>query len=156
MWELAKHLFITKGKGEAVYKLNSFDFALIDARIANYNHSIQSSIIPPHCKLHFEKDLRLPAEGSILPTIYSRKHGILGETICAGLAFATNDDLSLPGLVYEVSGVDEKQVILDLRLMLQNAAEARTWKIRDIYFETSSLVVTQPHGCVLVAAVLLP
>lgn len=156
MWELANHMFISKGQGLGFYKLNSFDFALLDANIANYNHSIQSSIIPAHCKLHFERDLRLPTEGSILPTILSHTYGTQGETICAGLAFGVNSDPALPGLVYELHGTKEEDVKHDLNVMLLAAAKARNWILKLPVIVTHSLQVTQPHGCVLVAAVLLP
>ena len=156
MWEMATNLLITKGQGEALYKLNSFDMALLDARIANYNHSLQSSIIPPHCKIHFDYKPLMPSEGRILPTILSRKHGVLGERICTGLALGINADPDLPGLIYEHSGIHPEQTRLTLKIMLQDAASARNWILNDIQIITCTLQVTQPHGCVLVAAVLLP
>lgn len=157
MWELAKNLFITKGFGEADYKLNSFDFALLDANIANFNHSIQSSIIPPGCKINFKfNDAILPGEGSILPTIYSRKHGVTGDTICAGLGFGINADPTLPGLVYELTGNSSNQVTHELRCMLEAAAQIRGWTLASTHLETQKGYVSKQHGCVLVAAVLLP
>lgn len=154
MWELATKLLITKGVGQALYRLNSFDYALLNARIANYNHSLQSSIIPPRCTIHTQ--FELPPEGAILPTILSRKHGVQGEKICAGLALGENDHPDLPGLVYEATGSDPVQVEHELKVMLNLAALRREWSLKNIQTLISHTVVTQPHGCVIAAAVLLP
>lgn len=155
MWELPSQLMITRGQGQSRYKLNSFDMALLDAKIANYNHSIQSSIIPPGCRIYTEP-ITLPLEGSILPTIMSRKHGVEGETICAGLAFGVNEDPRLPGLVYELTGTDVGMVSNQLRDMILDAAWRRTWTLKDVMIKTCSFTVKQEYGCALVAAVLLP
>lgn len=155
MWELPSQLMITSGQGQARYKLNSFDMALLDAKIANFNHSIQSSIIPPGCRIYTEP-ITLPLEGSILPTIMSRKHGTEGETICAGLAFGINKDPLLPGLVYELTGTDLPRTVSLLKEMIQDAAWRRSWTLQDVMVKTCSFTVKQPHGCALVAAVLLP
>jgi pyruvoyl-dependent arginine decarboxylase len=157
MWELANHLLVTKGQGQSLYKLNSFDNALLSASIANYNHSIQSSIIPPGCTVHFASTLQLlPPEGSILPTILSCKYGLKGEDICAGLAFGINNDLNLPGLVYEYHGATDHEVDAVLTAMINQAGAARGWTFKNVRIVTNSMTVTQFHGCVLVAAVLLP
>lgn len=159
MWELARHLLITKGKGQAPYELNSFDNALLEAGIANYNHSIQSSILPPQIvPVDFEeRAVYLPPEGAILPTIYSRRHGHKGEQITAALAFGRNMNGDLPGLVYELSGNGDPREIYDcVSDMIQMAARQRGWKINAPFVEVQTLRVTEAFGCVLVAGVLLP
>lgn len=157
MWELANHLLVVHGEGLSPYKLNSFDNALLAAKIANYNHSIQSSIIPPHCHLHFSENYHLlPPEGAILPTILSRRHGLKGEDICAGLAFGLNTDPKLPGLVYEYQGSTEMEVESVLKDMINRAGRQRGWSLSAVRVVTHSLKVTEFHGCALVAAVLLP
>jgi arginine decarboxylase len=45
------HLFLTKGVGKHRDKLTSFEMALRDARIAEFNLVRVSSIFPPHCKI---------------------------------------------------------------------------------------------------------
>ncbi|MBI2026949.1 MAG: arginine decarboxylase, pyruvoyl-dependent [Deltaproteobacteria bacterium] len=46
-----KEMFFTKGVGRHKEKLSSFEEALRDAGIANYNLVTVSSIFPPHCKV---------------------------------------------------------------------------------------------------------
>jgi arginine decarboxylase len=45
------HIFLTKGVGKHRDKLTSFEMALRDARIAEFNLVRVSSIFPPHCKI---------------------------------------------------------------------------------------------------------
>ncbi len=44
-------IFLTKGVGRAREKLSSFELALRQAKIAEYNLVSVSSIFPPHCRL---------------------------------------------------------------------------------------------------------
>ncbi|NIP39407.1 MAG: arginine decarboxylase, pyruvoyl-dependent [Candidatus Dadabacteria bacterium] len=46
-----KQAFVTKGVGKHKHKLTSFEMALRNAKIAEYNLVRVSSIFPPHCKL---------------------------------------------------------------------------------------------------------
>lgn len=46
-----KEAFVTKGVGKHKHKLTSFEMALRNAKIAEYNLVKVSSIFPPHCKL---------------------------------------------------------------------------------------------------------
>jgi arginine decarboxylase len=48
---LPRRMFLTKGVGKAREKLTSFELALRDASIAEYNLVAVSSIFPPGCKL---------------------------------------------------------------------------------------------------------
>ncbi len=52
---LAKEAFLTKGVGVDKYKLNSFELALRDAGIAEFNLVRVSSIFPPQCKMVSKK-----------------------------------------------------------------------------------------------------
>ena len=48
---VSKKIFLTKGVGRHKEKLNSFEMALRDAGIANFNLVRVSSIFPPSCKI---------------------------------------------------------------------------------------------------------
>lgn len=48
---VARYLFLTKGVGRHRERLASFEEALRDAKIAQFNLVHVSSIFPPHCKL---------------------------------------------------------------------------------------------------------
>ena len=48
---VAKEMFLTRGVGRHREKLASFELALRDANIAEFNIVRVSSIFPPHCKM---------------------------------------------------------------------------------------------------------
>lgn len=59
--------FLTKGVGRHKEKLTSFELALRDARIAQYNLVRVSSIWPPHCKMvSREVGIKNPMPGQIV------------------------------------------------------------------------------------------
>ena len=51
MGPIGDAIFLTKGVGRHSEKLTSFELALRDARIAEYNLVRVSSIFPPGCRL---------------------------------------------------------------------------------------------------------
>ncbi|MCM8771722.1 MAG: arginine decarboxylase, pyruvoyl-dependent [Candidatus Omnitrophica bacterium] len=66
-------VFLTKGVGKDKEKLTSFEKALRDAGIAQFNLVSISSIFPPGCKLISKKEgLKLLKPGQILYTVMSR------------------------------------------------------------------------------------
>ena len=68
-----KKVFLTKGVGRDKEKLTSFERALRNAGIAQFNLVSISSIIPPHCKIISKKaGLSLLSPGQILYTVLSR------------------------------------------------------------------------------------
>jgi len=69
-----KKYFLTKGVGVDRHKLNSFELALRDAKIAPYNLVRVSSILPPKCqRISPEKGLKLLKEGQILFTVIAEQ-----------------------------------------------------------------------------------
>ncbi|MFC1630179.1 pyruvoyl-dependent arginine decarboxylase [Patescibacteria group bacterium] len=101
-------IFFTKGVGVAREKLNSFELALRDAGIAQYNLVSVSSILPPGCKkISKQKGVTLLSPGEIVFCVMARnetdepnrlagaaigaalparekKHGYLSEHHCFG------------------------------------------------------------------------
>src|SRR6266508_3627474 len=62
--------FLTKGVGRHKEKLTSFEMALRDAHLANFNLVRVSSIFPPHCELDDrEEGLSMLKPGQILFTV---------------------------------------------------------------------------------------
>jgi arginine decarboxylase len=62
-----KQAFLTKGVGRHKEKLTSFELALRDARVAQYNLVRVSSIFPPHCELlSVEEGLRRLQPGQVV------------------------------------------------------------------------------------------
>ncbi len=59
--------FLTKGVGRHKEKLTSFELALREARIAQYNLVRVSSIFPPHCQLmSWEQGIKLLQPGQVV------------------------------------------------------------------------------------------
>jgi arginine decarboxylase len=68
-----QYVFLTKGVGRHREQLQSFEMALRDAGIAEYNLVSVSSIFPPHCKLITrQKGLAMMRPGQITFTVLSR------------------------------------------------------------------------------------
>ncbi len=71
---VADQLFLTKGVGKHREKLVSFELALRDAKIAQFNLVRVSSILPPHCKIvSIEKGLKELSPGQVV-------HAVIAET----------------------------------------------------------------------------
>lgn len=69
---LPKEAFITKGVGKHKEKLTSFEMALRNAKIAEFNLVKVSSIFPPHCKLvPRNKGLQYMRPGQIVHVVMS-------------------------------------------------------------------------------------
>lgn len=67
---VAEEIFLTRGVGRHREKLASFELALRDARIAEYNLVRVSSIFPPHCKLVSRREgLKKLSPGQVLYTV---------------------------------------------------------------------------------------
>ena len=67
-----KFSFLTKGKGVSKEKLTSFEMALRDAGIAEFNLVKVSSIMPPFCKIISKKEgLKKLSPGQIVYVVLS-------------------------------------------------------------------------------------
>lgn len=67
-----RHAFFTKGRGVHREKLNSFEMALRDAGIAQFNLVRVSSIFAPRCKIITQRDgMKFLRPAQILPVVMS-------------------------------------------------------------------------------------
>ena len=67
-----KYAFFTKGKGQSKEKLTSFEMALRNAKIAEFNLVKVSSIMPPYCKIVTRaKGLKMLSAGQIVYVVLS-------------------------------------------------------------------------------------
>lgn len=70
---IPKRLFLTKGVGKHKEKLTSFELALRNADIAQFNLVTVSSIFPPHCKIVSRKEgLKRLTPGQIVHVVMSQ------------------------------------------------------------------------------------
>src|ERR1700693_490732 len=96
MGPVGKGVFLTKGVGKHSEKLNSFELALRDARIAEFNLVRVSSIFPPGCKvISIQDGLKTLTPGQIVYTaMYDNStdepHRLMATSV--GLAIPADKD----------------------------------------------------------------
>ena len=121
--------FIVSGKGESnISEKASFDAALIDAGIADYNWVPVSSILPPG--IQFDEKKEMPPKGSILFCVLSVATVEKGNSITVGIGVSTTFGKSgeaTPGFVMEehAYGEEEKFVKNKIRRALRFMADNR-------------------------------
>jgi arginine decarboxylase len=96
MGPTGKAIFLTKGVGRHREKLTSFELALRDARIAEYNIVRVSSIFPPGCKvISIQEGLKQLTPGQIVYAVMydnatNEPHRLVAASV--GLAIPANKD----------------------------------------------------------------
>lgn len=144
---LAKHCSMSKGIGKSKNGLPSFDKALLDAGVGNYNLVRLSSILPArHEWVPIEEITSRIKEGSLLPTAYSTiTSDILGDTIVSTIGVGIPADTNHVGVIMEYStkNVTEEEALKTLHLMINEAFDIRGWKIENIFYESISTKVEE-------------
>ena len=100
---VAKKAFLTKGVGRHKERLASFELALRDAGIAEFNLVTVSSIFPPHCKMVTKRDgLKELDPGQILFVVMSRTESNEPHRhLAASVGVAIPKDRSMYGYLSE-------------------------------------------------------
>lgn len=149
---LPEKFFFVSGHSEGFSKLNSFDGALLDAKIGNTNLIKMSSIVPPHCRK--VRTCTIP-QGSFLPVAYaSITSDMPGEYIAAGVASAIPSDRSKAGVIMEYSARGRKKdVEAIVRSMAEEAMKMRS--IKQFTLESKSIEHKVKHIGTSFAAVVL-
>lgn len=132
--------FSSIGNGKT--PLNSFDSALLNSKIANYNLVKISSILPPGLIPNERIEL---GEGSILYTAYSH---ITAQSdmgiVSAAVGVAIPEDSTKAGVIMEFSGFcPAKESRESVKKMLIEAMQNRKSKIKDIRIASSETI---PNG----------
>ncbi len=152
---LPKKFFVTSGAAlSKVSALNSFDGALKNAGIHQYNIVLVSSIIPEGAEEI--EPVRMPI-GTIVFCVMAREDGAGGETISAGLAYAW-DKTGRYGIIAEEhmkagDGKLRERLIDKIREM----AEIRDMDITEPKLVVRSLDIPEGYyGTVIVTVVFVP
>jgi len=95
--------FLTKGVGRHKEKLTSFEMALRDAHLANFNLVRVSSIFPPHCELvDREEGLSMLKPGQVLFTVVAESStNEPSRLVAASIGLALPADPSHHGYISE-------------------------------------------------------
>ena len=98
-----KFAFTTSGRGIAKEKLASFEMALRDAGIAEYNLVKVSSILPPNCKIiNKKKGISMLSPGQVVFVVMSEQStNEPGRQITASVGIAIPPDRSKHGYLSE-------------------------------------------------------
>jgi len=96
-------LFLTKGMGRHREKLTSFEMALRDAKIADFNLVRVSSIIPPRCRIvPLEAGLQSLSKGEIIYCVLSEAASDEPHRlVAASIGLANPRDESIHGYLSE-------------------------------------------------------
>ena len=155
---ILRRYFVTSGVGlSRVSHLNSFDRALRNAGISEYNLVPVSSILPVNAQEIPRRELE---PGTIIFVVLARHDGYDGELIAAGVGVGkvVRSDGKRYGLVAEAHGPytrDEIERIVKERL--EEMARIREVTMEEVKTETVSMVVPEnTYGTVIAAVVLVP
>ena len=144
---LAKECCISKGVGKSKNGLPSFDRALLEAGVGNYNLVRLSSILPAkHEWVPVREISQHIEEGSLLPTAYSTiTSDTLGDTIVSTIGVGIPSDNRHVGVIMEYStkNVTEEQALATLRSMITEAFEVRGWALDNMICESVSAKVEE-------------
>lgn len=121
---IADKYYISSGTGKSTERLVSFDKALLDAGVGNYNLVKLSSILPAHAIRAGKVDIE---EGSILPCAYAVMTS--QERCASGVAIGFPSDHDKVGVIMECSGPDEDSVKDRLERMVAEAFRERGWEL---------------------------
>ena len=104
--------FLTKGVGRHKEKLTSFEMALRDAHLANFNLVRVSSIFPPHCELvDREEGLSMLKPGQVLFTVVAESAtNEPSRLVAASIGLALPADPSHHGYISEHHSYGQNEV----------------------------------------------
>lgn len=114
------------GTAEGPTELSSFDAALAEAGIHNYNLLQLSSVVPPDATVveAGHHDQSAPTGTPVSVVLAERSSSTPGETMAAGLGWASSPS---GGVFMEATGDSELAVQEELQASLEGAMAIREW-----------------------------
>lgn len=165
--------FATTGTGQSdqgiepdPYETFSYDLALQDAGIENFNVVYYTSVLPPESyEVPLEKVKPFIHHGSVLETIMAKAGGVKGQTVAAGVGrvWAKNSKgVEIGGFaaeyeyIYKDGGISEKQARENARAQLTRSLNHELdirglTQSRPMTFEVAVLRITKKYGMALAA-----
>ncbi len=134
------------GVGVAEDYILAFDRALREAGFSDYNLLKVSSILPAGAKLSEEIDL---PRGSLLPVAFGEKSSrCRGERVGAAVAVAIPEDPNAIGVIMEVTGNEEANVLKRrAEDLARKAMEDRGLKVKEILSVGADAIVGEGYTC---------
>ncbi|WP_254272388.1 pyruvoyl-dependent arginine decarboxylase [Haloarcula marina] len=131
--------------------LSSYDAALAEAGVHNYNLVTLSSVIPAGPAIEIvgtAPDLGPPGEA--LEVVQSAATAAPGEQAAAGIGWARTADG--PGIFYEVDGTDPEAVRAEIREGLAAGRELREWEFVEQQVRVESVAPEESFASAVVLA----
>lgn len=151
---MLSNYYLTAAIGEGKTELNSFDSALIEAGIGDYNLVKVSSILPKIARRKEKVDVE---KGQVLHVAYASITSNANNTvISAAVAIGIPKDCSRTGIIMEYSDYCSKQEAEQIvSSMVNDAMKLRNNDIESIIISSSSCVTVSEKYCSAFAAVAL-
>jgi len=122
-------IYVVEGTASAPTAMASYDAALAEANVHNYNLVAVSSVVPADATVeHAGTAPDLGPAGNRLTVVESRATVTDGDTAAAGLGWTTGPG---PGLFYEAHGEDPDAVAQTVEDGLDAGVELRDWELED-------------------------
>lgn len=163
---IPKDYFTTTGSGETdlgqgidPWETGSYDLALMDAKIENYNIVQYTSVMPKEVVKHSASEIgKFVHHGAVLETIMANINGVHGDHLCAGVVTAhvkLKDGTHIGGFACEYEGHATEKKAKDILMQSMHGLVERRYgtdaEIFDIDFIIKELVVTKKYGTVIAA-----
>ena len=136
------------GVGTSGNRLPSFDKALLEAGVGNYNLVRLSSILPAYTtEIPIKEISKHIQEGSLLPTAYSTiSSDKLGTKIASAIGLGLPKDKSRVGVIMEFSaeGLNSADAVAVVRSMVEEAFSVRGWELDEIKTVSAEATVAFP------------
>ncbi len=150
---LPKKMVLTSGSGISNTALTSFDAALMDARIHDFNLVKVSSIAPKRASLVDKDFLKNLEKGTVLHCILSRYTAEKKETIASAVCLLITDTI---GLITEYSGSCRKKYAREKVVkMAEIMCRERNLIKKDTYLTSIELDAVKNYSTVVSACVLV-
>ena len=148
MLQYPKYYMISSGSATAEDQLVSFDAALINAGISNYNLLRVSSILPIGCCQKDHVDLR---EGSALLVAYgTASSAAKGATIASAIGIGIPCDEAQVGVIMEYAAqTDAKSAEKEVKKMVDQAMKKHGIPYKEIRVSATEATVTEGYTTVI-------
>jgi len=160
------HFFVTTGAGQITqdagsdhFETGSYDLALLEAKIENFNVVKYTSVMPPEAEeITLEEAQEYFHHGAVLETIMAQMNGEQGQHICAGVGRCKvkvgGEFIGGFAAEYEGFASSEKaKKILenDLKGIIKRRYHNAVVEVFDFEFAIKDLIVDKEYGTVLAA-----
>lgn len=156
-WFNTEIIYLTAGKGEGISSKNSFDRALQDAGIANFNLVKVTSILPPGTAVSSMPDDigHLDGRGLLLPTVYGCESSKeKGKEIYAGISTGVPAHSDKTGVIFEHTCENAQDATeAKMREMVNEGMESRGHSDYQIFTISASSRVKDKWCSVISAAI---